>query len=198
MTAFESSMNSIPPSGLADQSKDARVLAMASIQEAREILQQEELTETQINRLFAIMTGEELKLIRNDDHDRKYTGKALLWLEEYGKLLKMNLRAKTKHEELWAMLEKSSEEERAIDNKIDIAWKNAKARSIELTTLRIKEMTETLRSALDSWAFIIRTSLSVEGTMVEMLGPTENKKIDYRGIPNNFGQPNANAGNWPR
>jgi len=184
---FENSMNSVVAAGSYEKTRDDKIMAMRTVLLAQEILQKETLSIKDVNQLFTLATSEELKLFRNDDHDRRYLGKCELWLAEYGKLYSMNLRAQEKYKELWVRLKESSKEERNASEEANEKWKKAKERADILQETRIKEMTETMRQAINSYFFIIRSSLSLEGNLVELMS-TESKKVSYAGLPNSFGQ----------
>lgn len=195
LNGFENTMNSVVSSEVYERNRDDKVMAMRTVLMAQEILQKETLTAKDVNLLFTLATSEELKLFRNNDNDRKYLGKCELWLAEYGKLYSMTLRAQKRYDDLWTQLKTNSKEERAENKELDKKYNKSKERADILQETRLKEMTETIRQTMNSYFFIIRSSLSLEGNLVELMS-TDSKKIAYSGLQNNFGS--APQQRWPQ
>lgn len=191
---FENYMNGVVANGSYEKNRDDKIMAMRTILLAQDILQKEQLTPKDVNLLFTLATSEEIKLFRNDDHDRKYIGKCELWLAEYGKLYTMNLRAREKYNSLWRQLDTGSKAERKANPEIAEKWAKSKERANILQETRIKEMTETIRQLMNSYFFIVRSSLSLQGNLIELMS-TESKRVQYSGLPNTM--PSVPQQRWP-
>jgi hypothetical protein len=138
-----------------------KLLTQSEMTRAREILKKEAISIEEISEIMNIAVSTETKLSNFDDNDRYIMGKYLIWIGEYAKRFSKALRAN----EYYAKFE----------NRLT-------SRTLELRKEIIKDYTEQFKQNMHAYFYLIHSTLSLEGTLIDSL-TMDRKEVQYNQIP---------------
>lgn len=136
-----------------------KTLSKDEVFRLREIVRKEVFNIADIQECQNILVSTEVKLTNFDDWDRYIVGKYYIWLSEFAKRYSKSLRAKKFYDEITS----------------ELSDRTKKAR-IEIE----KEYAETYKLMVHVYCYLIRSPLSIGGTLINRF-TTQRQEIEYKG-----------------